>query len=131
MGFEIVTVSPVMVIGKALSDRQDSTSVGLQYLIKNKIAPNPFIEMLFAADAAFSMVDVRDVAEAVFQAAVKTNLHGKNYLIANESYKISDISLMLNRQPPASDAAQTYSNAVVKSDLGISFTSAGDTLNNL
>jgi hypothetical protein len=87
--------------------------------------------MLFASDAAFSTVDVCDVAEAVFQAAVKTNLHGKNYLIANESYKVSDISLMLNNQLLLSDAAQTYSNALVKNDLGISFTSARNTLNNL
>ncbi len=129
--FEIVTVSPVMVMGKALSDRQDSTSQGMQHLIKNKIAPNPFIETLYAMDAEFSLVDVRDVAESVFQAAVKTNLHGKNYLIANESYKISDISLMLNNQPPVSDAAQTYSHALVKNDLGISFISAKDTLNDL
>jgi Nucleoside-diphosphate-sugar epimerases len=130
LGFEIVTISPVMVIGKALSDRQDSTSQGLQYLIKNKIAPNPFVEMLFATDVAFSMVDVRDVAESVFWAAVKKGLHGRNYLVANESYKVSDISLMLNHQPPVSDATHTYSNALVKNDLGINFISARDTLNN-
>lgn len=129
--FEIITVSPVAVFGKALSDRQDSTSQGMLYLIKNKIAPNPFVERLFAMDAEFSMVDVRDVAEAIFQAAVKTGLHGKNYLIANESYKVSDISLMLNRQLPASDAAHTYNNALAKNDLGIDFISARDTLNSL
>ncbi len=98
--FEIVSVSPVMVIGNSLSERPDSTSIGLQYLIKNKIAPNPFVEMLFATDTMFSMVDVRDVAEAIFQAATTKGLHGKNYLIANESYKISDMSLMLNNEPP-------------------------------
>ncbi len=75
------------------------------------------------------MVDVRDVAESVFQAAVKTGLHGKNYLIANESYKISDISLMLNHQPPISEATHTYSNALAKNDLGIDFISTKDTLN--
>ncbi len=130
LDFEIVTVSPVVVFGKALSERQDSTSQGMQHLIKNKIAPNPFVEMLFAMDAEFSMVDVRDVAEAVFQAAVKTNLHGKNYLLANESYKVSDISLMLNGQTPVSEAAFTYSNALAKKDLEMNFTSAADTLNN-
>ena len=131
LDFEIVTVSPVMVMGKALSDRQDSTSVGMQHLIKNKIAPNPFIEMLFAMDAEFSMVDVRDVAEAVFQAAVKTNLHGKNYLLANESYKVSDIALILNGPPPISEAAFTYSNELAKKDLEMNFISTKDTLNDL
>ena len=98
LSFEISSVSPTFVIGNHLSERTDSTSVGMQYLIKNKIAPNPFVEMLFATDTMFSMVDVRDVAEAVFQAATTKGLHGKNYLIANESYTISDISLMLNNQ---------------------------------
>ncbi len=131
LGFEIVTVSPVLVIGNALSNKRDFSSQTLLHLIKNKVTDDPFVGGLFAADPLLSMVDVRDVAEAVFQTAVKTNLHGKNYLISNESYKVSDISLMLNRQPPVSGAVRTYSNALVKSDLGISFTSAKDTLNNL
>lgn len=42
-GFEIVSVSPSGVMGKPMLARDDSTSVGLQYLIKNKIAPNPFV----------------------------------------------------------------------------------------
>ena len=131
LSFEIVTVSPVLVIGNALSDKRDFSSQTLLHLIKNKVTDNPFISGLFAADPLLSMVDVRDVAESVFQAAVKTNLHGKNYLLANESYKVSDISLMLNNQPPASNAAHTYSNALVKKDLGIDFISAKDTLNGL
>jgi len=45
-GFEITTVSPVGVMGMAMSKREDSTSMGLQFLFKNKIAPNPFIQML-------------------------------------------------------------------------------------
>jgi dihydroflavonol-4-reductase len=39
----------------------------------------------------FSMIDVRDVAEAIYQAATTKGIHGKNYLIANKSYKVSDI----------------------------------------
>ncbi len=101
----------------------------MQYLIKNKIAPNPFVEMLFATDTMFSMVDVRDVAEAVFQAATTKGLHGKNYLIANESYKISDISLMLNNNPPLHEAAIVYDSSLAKKDLGIAFIAAKETLN--
>jgi dihydroflavonol-4-reductase len=127
--FEIVSVSPVMVIGNSLSERPDSTSIGMQYLIKNKIAPNPFVEILFATDTMFSMVDVRDVAEAIFQAATTKGLHGKNYLIANESYKISDISLMLNNQSPLNEPAFVYSSTLAKKDLGIAFIAAKETLN--
>jgi nucleoside-diphosphate-sugar epimerase len=42
LSFEISSVSPVGVMGKSLSNRQDSTSTGIQFLFKNKIAPNPF-----------------------------------------------------------------------------------------
>jgi len=127
--FEITTVSPTMVIGNSLSQRADSTSVGMQYLIKNKIAANPFVEMLFATDAMFSMIDVRDVAEAVFQSATTKGIHGKNYLIANESYKVSDISLMLNNKNPLNDAAIVYDSSLAKKDLGIAFIAAKETLN--
>jgi nucleoside-diphosphate-sugar epimerase len=127
--FEISSVSPTFVIGNSLSERPDSTSVGMQYLIKNKIAPNPFVEMLFATDTMFSMVDVRDVAEAVFQAATTKGLHGKNYLIANESYKISDISRMLNNELPLNEASIVYDSSLAKKDLGIAFIAAKETLN--
>ncbi len=127
--FEIVSVSPTMVIGNSLSERTDSTSVGMQYLFKNKLAPNPFLEMLYANDVAFSMVDVRDVAEAVYQAAVTEGVHGKNYIIANESYRVSDISRMLNNQPPLNEATIVYDSSLAKNDLGIAFISAKDTLN--
>ncbi|MEO8414011.1 MAG: NAD-dependent epimerase/dehydratase family protein [Ginsengibacter sp.] len=127
--FEIVSVSPVMVIGNSLSERADSTSIGLLYLIKNKIAPDPFVEMLFATDTMFSMVDVRDVAEAIFQAATTKGLHGKNYLIACESYTISDMSLMLNNESALNEPAIVYNSALAKKDLGIAFIGAKETLN--
>lgn len=129
LDFEIVTVSPVFVIGNALSNKRDFSSQTLLHLIKNKVTDDAFVGGLFAANPLLSMVDVRDVSESVFQAVVKKGLHGKNYLIANESYKISDISLMLNHQPPVSVAVHTYSNILAKSDLGIDFINANDTLN--
>ncbi len=130
LSFEIISMSPCWVTGKPLSNRQDSTSMGMQFLIKNKIASNPFVEMLINTDASFSMVDVRNIADAVFAAATKPGLHGKNYLLGNESYPVSDISLMLNGHDPLSNAAHTYSNDLAKKDLGIEFIRAKETLNN-
>ncbi len=127
--FEITSVSPTFVVGNSLSDRKDSTSGGMQYLIRNKIAANPFVEMLFATDTKFSMIDVRDVAEAVFQAATTKGIHGKNYLIANESYSVSDISRMLNNEAPLAKAAIIYDSSLAKKDLGIAFIAAKETLN--
>lgn len=128
--FEIVSVSPVFVTGKALSGREDSTSMGLQFLFKNQIKPNSFVEFLFTADVPFALVDVRDVAEGIFKAATIKGLHGKNYLLSGETYRVSDISLMLNQQPPVAEAVIVYDNTLAKTDLGITFIAAKETLNN-
>jgi nucleoside-diphosphate-sugar epimerase len=122
--FEIVSVFPTFVVGKPLSDRQDSTSVGLQFLIKNKLTPNPFIEMLFQQDVEFALVDVNDVADSVFKAATINELHGKNYLLSSESWKMSDISLMLNKQQPEGESRIVYSSELATKDLGVKFNPA-------
>lgn len=129
-GFEITTVSPVGVMGKAMSKREDSTSMGIQFLFKNKIAPNPFIQMFYDMDVNWALVDVADVAEATYKAAITNNIHGKNYLLSSESYRISDISLMLNQQPPAGKPTIVYSSELAKKDLGMDFKPASVPLHN-
>ncbi|MBK8711712.1 MAG: NAD-dependent epimerase/dehydratase family protein [Niastella sp.] len=126
--FEVTSLSPTWVVGNSLSERKDSTSLGMQYLIKNKITDNPFIKLLFEKDVKFSMIDVRDVAEAVFQAATIWGIHGRNYLIANESYSVSDISRMLNNEEPIQNAEILYNSALAKKELGIAFIAAKETL---
>lgn len=121
LGFEITTVSPVGVMGMAMSAREDSTSMGIQFLFKNKIAPNPFIQMFYDLDVNWAVVDVADVGEATYKAAVTKNIHGKNYLITSESYRVSDISLMLNGKEPVGQPVTVYSNALAQRDLGIRF----------
>jgi len=128
-GFEIVSVLPTVVMGKPLSARDDSTSVGLQYLFKNKIAPNPFVQMLFDNDVEFGIVSVADVAEGIFRAATTDGLHGKNYLLNSESYKVSDMTRMLNGEVPVDAARNVYSNAAAKQDLGMQFQPAHVPLN--
>lgn len=129
LSFEIVTVSPVGVMGKALSQRQDSTSMGLQYLFKNKIAPNPFIQMFYDNNIYFAIVDVADVAEAVFNAAMTTGINGRNYLLTSESYQVSDITRMLNNQEPEGKPKIFYSNTLAKKELKINFKPAQIPLN--
>lgn len=121
LDFEISTVSPVMVMGKALSNREDSTSTGIQFLFKNKIAPNPFIQMFYDQDALMAIVDVTDVANAVYKTATTSGLHGKNHLLSSETYPVSDISLMLNNNSPKNKAKIIYQNAKAMNELGISF----------
>ncbi|MEK6482028.1 NAD-dependent epimerase/dehydratase family protein [Catalinimonas sp. 4WD22] len=120
-GFEITTVSPVGVMGMAMSDREDSTSMGLQYLIKHKIAPNDFIKTLYDLDVYWALVDVEDVAEGVYKAAITKGIHGRNYLLTSESYRISVQYLILNQQEPAGQPKIIYSNDLARKGLGISF----------
>ncbi|MCF8245337.1 MAG: NAD-dependent epimerase/dehydratase family protein [Saprospiraceae bacterium] len=129
LSFEITSVAPVGVMGKSLSSREDSTSTGLQFLFKNKIAPNPFIQMFYDNDISFALVDVADVAEAIYKAAITNNIHGKNYLLSSESYRVSDMSLMLNNQAPKGNPAIVYSNVLATKDLGVHFKPAKLPLN--
>lgn len=130
LSFEITTVSPVGVMGKSLSKREDSTSGGLQFLIKNKIAPDDFMKMLFDANILWSMVDVEDVGEAIFKAGTISGLHGKDYLLATESYKISDINLMLNQHEAEEEGTIVYKNELAKKDLNMNFKPVKECLNN-
>jgi len=118
---EIVSVYPTGVMGPALSNREDSTSVALQYLFKNRIAPNPFVQMLYDHDMEFSIVDVRDVAEGIYRAAATDGLHGKKYYLSNESWKVSDISRMLNNEQVQEKPRFVYSGKNAERDLGITY----------
>jgi dihydroflavonol-4-reductase len=118
---EIVSVYPTGVMGPALSNRDDSTSMGLQYLFKNRIAPNPFVQMLYDHDMEFAIVDVRDVAEGIYRAATKGGLHGKQYYLSNESWKVSDISRMLNSEPVQEKPRFVYSGKRAERELGIHY----------
>jgi len=127
--FEITSVSPVGVMGKSLSNREDSISTSLQFLIKNKIAPDDFTQALYDNDVLFAIVDVRDVANAVYLAATTKKLHGKGYLLSSETYKVSDVSLMLNHNPPKNKPIIIYKNDLAKTELGIQFRPVQETLN--
>ncbi|MFO7846611.1 MAG: NAD-dependent epimerase/dehydratase family protein, partial [Balneolaceae bacterium] len=118
---EIVSVYPTGVMGPALSKRDDSTSMGLQYLFKNRIAPNPFVQMLYDNDMEFAIVDVRDVAEGIFRAATKGGLHGRQYYLSNESWKVSDISRMLNSEAVQEKPRFVYSGKLAEQELGLTY----------
>lgn len=118
---DIVSVYPTGVMGPALSGRDDSTSMGLQYLFKHKIAPNPFVQMLFDTDTEFAIVDVRDVAEGIYRAATTDELHGQQFYLSNESWKVSDITRMLNNEPVFHKPRFVYSGKKAEQELGISY----------
>lgn len=129
LSFEVVSVYPTFVAGQSLSGRDDSSSMGIQYLFKNKIAPNPFVEMMFEKNVEFAIVSVIDVAEGIYRAATSSGLHGRNYLLTSESYTVSDMTRMLNNETPVNAARTVYSNAAAKQDLGMPFQPAHVPLN--
>jgi len=53
---------------------------------------NPFVQMQYDNVMEFAIVDVRDVAEAIYRVATTDGLHGKQYYLSNESWKVSDMS---------------------------------------
>jgi len=128
--FEISSVSPVMVMGPSLSSREDSTSTGMQFLIKNHIAPNDFMQALYDNDVALAIVDVEDVAEAIFRLATTSGLHGKDYLLSSATYNISDVRSMLNNLKPKNDPRTVYQNQLAKQDLNFNFKPVFETLKN-
>ncbi len=128
LSFEITSVSPVGVMGPALSQRADSTSMGVQHLFKNWIAPNPFIQMFYDKDIEWAIVDVADVAEGVYKAATTKGIHSRNYLLSAESYHVSDMHAILNGRDPAKSPRMVYNSALAQQELGISFRPARSTL---
>jgi hypothetical protein len=127
--FEITTVSPVGVFGKALSARDDATSMGLRYLFKHKIAPDDFFQIFCDMDLEWAIVDVRDVAEGVYLATTTMGLHGKNYILSSESVRIFDTSLMLNLEEPAGKPSIVYVNDLARHERGLEFRPVRETLN--
>lgn len=127
--FEISTVSPVMVMGKSLSEREDSVSTGMQFLIKNQIAPNEFVQGMFDSDMPLAIVDVEDVADSIFKLATTKGTHCKDYLLTSQTYAVSDVRAMLNHQPPKNKPQLIYQNHLAETELGIRFRPVQDTLN--
>lgn len=125
---DIISISPVLVMGQSLSYRKDSTSINLQYLIKQKIISNNFVQMLFEQNTELAIVNVKDVALAAFKAATIPWLHGKNFIISSESYPTSDIHLMLNHKHPQNEPKLIYQNQMAQQKLGIPFISVATTL---
>jgi hypothetical protein len=80
--------------------------------------------MFYDNDIEFALVDVKDVADGIYSASTKKGLHGKNYLLSSESWKVSDISKMLNNEKPNGNASITYKNDAAIRDLGIEFNPA-------
>ncbi|OIQ29617.1 MAG: hypothetical protein BM564_05245 [Bacteroidetes bacterium MedPE-SWsnd-G2] len=128
LNFELTSVSPVFVIGKPLSDREDSTSVNLLYYFKNNIAGSAFIKLLYETNINMAVVDVQDVAMSIFKTATTLGTHGKNYLLSSESWKVSDIKLMLNKKVTEGGPSIVYSSDLIQKDLGLFFKSARTSL---
>jgi hypothetical protein len=125
---EIVNLYPVFVIGNGLSIKRNSTSQHLQMLIKHNIAPDAYVAMLFQRDIELAMITVKDVAKCIYQAATRAGLHTERFLLSSESWRVSDISRMLNMQIPKGNSRMVYSNEKTRQMLGVILESVCKTL---
>jgi len=125
-GFEIASLYPSAVFGQSLSERADSLSTGIQYLIKTWTAPDPFMEMVFENDLVFTVVGVEDVAEAICKTAEKTGLHGKKYILSSGSHPVSDLSKIMNGKPVEANGKLLFDNSRAVKDLGMDFVAIED-----
>ncbi len=121
LNYEITTISPAMVIGKPMVIQDEGTSYKLQSSFKSRIASDPFIQMMTDHDIELAVVDVKDVAQAIYKAAITKGIHGKNYMISNESWRVSDLSAMLNLQEPMGSSRIVYKNDAAIKDLKLTF----------
>ena len=128
LAFEVVSLCPTLSVGAPLSGRDDSTSVGLQYLLKNKIPANPFLEMALAQDLEWAVVSVEDIGLAATQAIKTEGIHGERFIISSETRKTSDVSRILNNESPLNEASLVYDNSKAKKLLKINFQSSEDAL---
>lgn len=121
LDFEIVSLFPTFVVGNPLSGRDSSTSVRVQNILKRNPVPFIFPDKMYDDTAKLAMVTISDVAKAVFKAAQSNGLHGGNFILSSESWKISDISLMLNNRLPAGKPTALYCNEMASRALGMTF----------
>lgn len=119
--FDIVSVYPTLVVGSPLSKTRKSESVDSQVVFKKNEAPTPLIQMLFDMDVEFAMVDVEDVALAIYKAATKKTKQGEKYLLSGESFKISDIHRIMNDQKPKNKSVLRYSGKKAEQELRLNF----------
>ncbi len=85
--------------------------------------------MFYDEDVPMAIVDVADVADAIFKISTEKGLHGKNYLLSSETYPLSDVSLMLNNKAPKNKGTIIYHNDLARKDLKIQFNPVETTLN--
>jgi hypothetical protein len=69
------------------------------------------------------------IALQIKKAAFTEGILGINYLLSIESYRISDLTFMLNNQEPEGNPKIVYYNDLAKNELGIDFKPARVSMN--
>jgi dihydroflavonol-4-reductase len=102
--------------------------MGFRHLFRHKIAPTPLFQMIYDMDAGFPLVHVEDVADAAFRAATHSGLHGRHYLISKETWRVSDVSRMLNNQEPLGLPVVRVSGELSSRELGLHYKPVAEAL---
>ncbi len=116
----ISSLSPQHPSWRATLRKDDSTTAGFQYLVKNRIAPNAS-EVLYTSNPYFAMIGVEDVAKSIYAAINLKDNHGVNLLLSSESYTVSDMHLLLNGKNAIEEPIKVYSSEIAEKRLNLKF----------
>ncbi len=86
--FEITSIYPSFVVGEFMAEQENSISNSF----KDNIILDPFVQMLSVTNDDLALVDVKDVTNGIYKAAITKGLHGKNYVLNREGWKSCNIS---------------------------------------
>lgn len=89
--WKLITINPGFIVGPAITDRSDSTSIQMiSNMLNGKFKSG-------VPDLYFAMVDVRDVADSHVEALEKDNAEGR-YICANQSMNLLEVAEKLNQE---------------------------------
>lgn len=64
--FQVVIVAPIELSKNFLSNSKDSTTIGLQYIFRAKLAQDPFLNILVRQNVLQTMIDIKDLPDLIF-----------------------------------------------------------------
>jgi len=75
------------------------SQLACNFFLKIKLPQSIIWKCLYNNNVYFAVVDVADVSEAIYKAAI-TKIFMEKLFIVKRNYRVSDVTLMLNNQPP-------------------------------
>lgn len=86
--FELVSVNPGIVFGESLTNSMSESAFLMKQLLNLNALGYPRIQI--------PCVDVKDVAQALYQSVIEEKAAYKRFLLVQDRYWLEDIGMMMN-----------------------------------